>query len=86
MLISCQLLYRHADIFKKKNTNTQTLLVINQLDPQNLFYNKFISSLYMFRAPCAHRQEVKIALYSLWYHHTYGWPYPAQTFTPLSIN
>ena len=26
---------------------------------QNLFYNKFISSLYMFRAPCAHRQEVK---------------------------
>jgi len=25
-----------------------------------LFYNKFISCLYMFRAPCAHRQEVKI--------------------------
>ena len=25
----------------------------------------------MFRAPCAHRQEVKIVLYSLWYHHTY---------------
>jgi len=24
----------------------------------------------MFRAPCAHHQEVKIALYSLWYHHT----------------
>ena len=24
----------------------------------------------MFRAPCAHRQEVKIALYDLWYHHT----------------
>jgi len=24
-----------------------------------LFYNKFISCLYMFRAPCAHRQEVK---------------------------
>ena len=24
----------------------------------------------MFRAPCAHRQEVKIVLYSLWYHHT----------------
>jgi len=33
-------------------------------------YNKFISCLYMFRAPCAHRQEVKIVLYSLWYHHT----------------
>ena len=24
----------------------------------------------MFRAPCAHRQEVKIVLYSLSYHHT----------------
>jgi len=26
---------------------------INQLDAQNLFYNKFISCLYMFRATCA---------------------------------
>jgi len=49
------------------------ILVINQLDAQNLFYNKFISCLYMPRAPCAHRQEVKIVLYSLWYHHTYMW-------------
>ena len=47
------------------------ILVINQLDAQNLLYNKFISCLYMFRALCAHRQEVKIVLYSLWYHHTY---------------
>jgi len=39
-----------------------------------LFYNKFISSLYMFRAPCAHHQKVKIVLNSLWYHHTYRWP------------
>ena len=22
---------------------------------------------------CAHHEEVKIVLYSLWYHHTYGW-------------
>ena len=36
------------------------ILVINQPDVQNLFYNKFISCLYMFRAPCAHRQEVKL--------------------------
>ena len=36
-----------------------------------LFYNKFISCLYMFRATYAHRQEVKIVLYSPWYHHTY---------------
>jgi len=35
-----------------------------------LFYNKFIVFLYMFRALCAHHQEVKIALYSLWYRHT----------------
>ena len=35
-----------------------------------LFYNKFISCLYMFRAKCVHRQKVKIVLYSLWYHHT----------------
>ena len=27
---------------------------------------------------CAHRQEVKIVLYSLWYHHTYRWPSRAQ--------
>ena len=24
----------------------------------------------MFRAPCAHRQKVKIVLYGIWYHHT----------------
>jgi hypothetical protein len=54
------------------------ILVINQLDAQNLFYNKFISCLNMFRAPCAHRQEVEIVLYNLWYHHTYRWPAAAQ--------
>jgi hypothetical protein len=47
------------------------ILVVNQLDAQNLFYNKFISCLYMFRALCAHHQEVRIVVYSLWYHHTY---------------
>ena len=46
------------------------ILVINQLDAQNLFYNKFIWCLYMFWPPCAHCQEVKIVLCSLWYHHT----------------
>jgi len=50
------------------------ILVINQLDAKILLYSKFISCLYMFRAPRAHRQEVKILLYSLWYHHTYRWP------------
>ena len=27
--------------------------------------------------PCAHHQEVKIALHRLWYHYTYRWPYGA---------
>jgi len=27
---------------------------------------------------CAHHQEVKIALHSLWYHHTYRWSSRAQ--------
>ena len=46
------------------------ILVIKQFDTKNLFYNKFISCLYMFRAPCAHRQEVKIVLYSRPVHRT----------------
>ena len=62
MLLFYVLLTVHLSIF---------ILEINQLDAQNLFYNKFISCLYMFRARCAHRQEVKILLYSLWCHHTY---------------
>ena len=56
------------------STRSLFSFIINQLDAQNLFYNKFISCLYMFRAPCAHRQEVKTVLYSLWYHHSYRWP------------
>ena len=35
-----------------------------------LFYNKFIIWIYMFRALCAHHQEVKTVLYSIWYRHT----------------
>ena len=42
------------------------------------FCNKFIISLYMFRALCADHQEVKIILYSFWYHHTCRWPSHAQ--------
>jgi len=38
------------------------------------FYNEFIIHLYMFRALCAHHQEVKIVLYSIWYRHTRRWP------------
>jgi len=35
------------------------ILVINHFNAQILFYNKFIIYLYMFRALCAHHQEVK---------------------------
>jgi len=34
------------------------------------FYNKFIICFYIFRALCAHHQEDKIVLYSIWYQHT----------------
>ena len=40
------------------NIHNWVILVINQLNAQILFYNKFIIFLYMFRALCAHRQEV----------------------------
>ena len=33
---------------------------------------------------CAHRQEVKIVLYSLWYHHIYRWPSHVQVERGLS--
>ena len=42
------------------------------------FYNKLIIRLYMFRALCALHQEVKIILYSIWYHHNCRWPSYAQ--------
>jgi len=32
---------------------------------------------------CAHHQEVKIVLHSLWYHHTYRWPSRAQISQPV---
>jgi len=45
--------------------------VFNQLDVQNLFHNKFYFMPLHVSSTCAHYQEVKIALHSLWYHHTY---------------
>ena len=46
------------------------ILVIN-LMLKILLYNKLIKCFYMFRALCAHHQEVKILLYGIWYHYTY---------------
>jgi len=47
------------------------ILVFNQLDAQNLFYNKFYFTPLHVSSTCAHHQEVKIALYSPWYHYTF---------------
>ena len=38
---------------------------------QNLFHNKFHFMPLDVSNTCAHHQEVRIALHSLWYHHTY---------------
>jgi len=42
--------------------------VFNQLDAHNLFHNKFYFMPLHVSVTCAHHQEVKIVLYSLWYH------------------
>ena len=64
----------HANFDVLLTVHLSIILAINQLNAQNFFYNKFIIRLYMFRALRAHHQEVKIVLYSIWYHHTYKWP------------
>ena len=51
-------------------TNAEGSQQLTNLMHKIFFYNKFITHLYMFRALCAHHQEVKIVLYSIWYHHT----------------
>jgi len=50
---------------------TLFISVFNQLDTQNLFHNKFYFMPLYVSSTCAHHQEVKIALPSLWYHQTY---------------
>jgi len=64
--------------------NISIIIVVNQLNAKFLFYNKFVTCFYMFRALCAHHQEVKIVLYSIWYHHTSRWPSGAQVEGELS--
>ena len=36
-----------------------------------LFYNRFYFMPLHISSTCAHHQQVKVALHSLWYHHTY---------------
>jgi len=45
--------------------------VFNQLDAQNFVSQKFYFMPLHVSSIFAHHQEVKTALHSLWYHHTY---------------
>jgi len=45
--------------------------VFNQLGAQNVLHNKFYFMPLHVSITSTHHQEVKIALHSLWYHHTY---------------
>jgi len=58
----------------KVKLSSKFISVFNQLDAQNLFHNKFYFMPLHVSSTCAHHQEVKIVLHSLWYHHTYRWP------------
>jgi hypothetical protein len=46
------------------------IITPNQRDAQNLFHNNFYFMPLHVSSTCALHQEVKIALRSLWYHHT----------------
>jgi len=52
------------------NFNFNIISLFNQLDAQNLFHNKFYFMPLHVPSTCTYHQEVKIALHSLWYHHT----------------
>ena len=71
----CSVLLRMRNVSVKDVRNVTTLIlfisVFNLLDEQYLFHNKFYFMPLHVSSTCAHHQEVKIALHSLWYHHTY---------------
>jgi len=59
--------------FKKSHWTWNVFIsVFNQLDAQNLFHNKFYFMPLHVSSTCAHQQEVKTVLHSLWY--TQFWP------------
>ena len=62
-LISCLYMFRaHVLIIRRSKLHYTASGIITP---------SLISCLYMFRAHVLNIQEVKIALHSLWYHHTY---------------
>ena len=59
--------------------NITFISVINQLDTQNFCFTvSLFHASDMFRAHVLVIRRSKIALHSLWYHHTYRWPSRAQ--------
>ena len=78
--------YKHASQVEFHNWRFALLRVylnINQLDALDFIMSFFFKPLHVL-STCGHRQEVKIVLYSLWYHHTYRWPSRAQVERGLS--
>jgi len=65
--------YRNFDVLLTVQLSI-FISVFNQLDAQNLFHSKFYFMPLHVSSTCAYHQQVKIALHSLWYHHTYRWP------------
>jgi len=67
---------KYTNILETRGLSLQTIGInfsqyLTKLMHKICFTVSFVSCLYMFRAYVAHHQEVKIALHSLWYHHTY---------------
>ena len=58
---------------KKRAKYLRIYLNIHQLEALNFTMIFYFKPLHV-SSTCAHRQEVKIVLYSLWYHHSYRWP------------
>jgi len=59
--------------YSKPHTNNLSIIisVINEHDTQNFFSQQVCFMPLHVSSTCAHHQEVKIALHSLWYHQTY---------------
>ena len=75
-----KLLPDNADL-RSRTQHSTFISIFNQLYAQNLFHSKFYFMPLHVLSTCAHHQEVKIALHSLWYHHTYRWPSRARNDT-----
>ena len=68
-LVPALFIFYIQGVLKLKKNNSGAKRLTNLMH-KIFFYNKFIICLYMFRALCAHHQEVIIVLYSILYHQT----------------